>query len=371
MRRRNSFKTGRAWVAVAAFAVVGAGAWAGDKIEVSTGRIVLPSNVATNKTGQLEEPSVGLKNFNDRINQNESRFGWRRDLPGNVPNVGIAPMPAPMPAPVRRPAKNDKSKKSDDWLTGPSNGELDYERALGVGAMFQKPKASATSSEASAAASGTPSPGSIDRTSSPGSTSRSERLSGATPVENPFSSQIPGFGRSEKVSGSSLSDLGLASPSGLDSGARSSGFSSLPGGPNGYTPMESSQTINRTVDSILGRSRSLAPSSVPTLQSILNPGSVVSANGSRFETGVDDVLQSYRGPTAPEPVLRTPSAASFAAPTAPSLTLEDALGAKPGGLDALNSSRRLQQKVEPPRGFLDPANRPPAVLPGPTRSYGF
>jgi hypothetical protein len=369
MSRRNSFKTGRAWVAVAAFAVVGAGAWAGEKIEVSTGRGVLPSNVATNKTGELEEPSAGLKNFNDRINQNESRFGWQRNLPGNRPNVGMV---AP-PAPVRRPAKGDKDKKNEDWLTPSASGELDYEGALGVGSMFQKPKASATSSEASAAASGTPSPSpsSNSGTASPGLTSRSERLSGATSVENPFAAQTSGFGRSEAVSSSALSDLGLANRGGFDSSPRASGFSVLPSSPNGYTPLESSQTINRTVDSILGRSRSLEPSSVPTLQSILNRGSAVSATQSRFETGVDDVLRSYRTPTAPEPVLRTPSAASFAVPTAPSLTLQDALGTRPGGLDSLDSSKRLQQKVETPRGFLDPASRPPAVLPGPTRSYGF
>jgi hypothetical protein len=65
----------------------------------------------------------------------------------------------------------------------------------------------------------------------------------------------------------------------------------------------------------------------------------------------------------PEPILAKPA---FGLPSAtPSLALDDLLSKKPGGLDSLDSSRRVQTKIETPRGFLDPSSRPPAVLPGP------
>jgi hypothetical protein len=345
MSRGKAFKSGRGHWAVVAFAALGATAWAGEKIETSSRAIAVPSNVATNKTGKLEEPSESLQQFQDRIKLNESRFGWQRQMPGARPAVGAAPTPAP----IRR---SSKDKKDDgNWLASPTDGALDYEGALGVGGMFQKPKASATSAGASGAVSDTPSP------------DRKTMGNGSDASLDPSSSllvPVQDYIRPTGSFGTEPTGFGLRNELGSSQAA---GFSSLPNMQPNTSAFDTRPGQERTLDSILGRPGELNRAPVSALDAVLNRSAVSSSSQSRFVTDVDAILQTYRPASMPEPILAKPA---FGLPSAtPSLALDDLLSKKPGGLDSLDSSRRVQTKIETPRGFLDPSSRPPAVLPGP------
>jgi hypothetical protein len=348
MSRGKAFKSGLVCRAVAAFAVMGATAWAGEKIETSSRVVVMPGNVATNKTGKLEEPSEGVQRFQERINLNESRFGWQRQMPGARPAVGAAPAPAP----VRRSAKD---KKDDgNWLSAPADKALDYEAALGVGDMFQKPKASATSAASSGASSGTPSP---DR-AHPGQGSDTSLDPNAS-----FSVPVQDYIRPDAAFGAQSTAFGLRGQAGSSQAA---GFSPFPGTQLPTTALDAARDQERalTVDSILGRSTELSRSSGSALDTVLNPGASSAPGESRFETDVDAILRTYRPASVPEPIVAARPSLGLPSATS-SLVLDDLLAKKPGGFDSLDSSRRVQTKIETPRGFLDPASRPPAVLPGP------
>ena len=355
MSRGIAYRRGLVRSLLAVVVSVGASAWAGEKIEQTGVTTVQPASLSTNKSGKADEPSPSVLEFQKRINEMDSRFGWQGGLPGSRPNAGAARLPAPNPTPRRNSDKEDKNK---DWLSAPANGELDYEASLGV-TMFSSPKASATS--APQAASGrSPKPGT---TQQPGNPSLAPG-----DADDPFNAQLQSYIRPDTIISPSFSGIGQSS--GVAGFGRSPGLVGGGGiGAEATTGLPTELAPERTLDGILGRNVDRPQSSVPTVNSVLSGNPAPLVDPRRFETGVDTVLRQYRpAPTAIDSISKPVTPTFSSLPKAP--TLDDILSSSSAGPNSLDADRRSRTVVEPSRGFLDPKNRPPAILPGPKSSFG-